>query len=69
MSQETEEVCRKLRLTAAEFGQKNLFGAIVIGPSDLPKNFGGHDYINVTTVGEYRLGNIGWKIARFFEDA
>lgn len=67
MTEYKEAVCRKLRETVQEFGQKSIKDAVIIGPFNYTE-MGGHTYINAPTVAITTLGICDWKIARFFED-
>jgi len=69
------EIARKLRETEREFKYErlNLDEAVVIGDfnhddweGDL---FMGFKMIHAPTIGSYTLGNVDYKVARFFEDA
>ena len=64
-----EEVCRKLRETVREFGQAKVTPGILVGPYYFDDNqIGGHQHIQCTTLSNIKLANVGFKIARFFED-
>ena len=69
MSEYTEDVCRKLRLTVLEYGQKEVDGAIIIGSEYDGDKIGGHKYVNCPTIGGVKLGCVKYSVARFFEDA
>lgn len=72
MSREyVEEICRKLRATASEFGQDALNNAVVIdGDSEYDcDTIGGHKFIYAPTISNPILAKCGFKVARFFEDA
>lgn len=62
-----EDICRKLRLTAAEFGQKSLTGARVLSCYDYD-SVGRHEHITIPTLSIITLANVSFKVARFFED-
>ena len=64
-----EEICRKLRATVAERGQKAVTPAVIIGPWDLESPVGGHRYLICLTLAEATLANVDFKTTRFFEDA
>ena len=74
MSKVTEEICRKLRATAGEFGQDKMRmdEVVVITPLITPTldngKVGGHTCIRAPTIGETTLGNCSYDVARFFED-
>jgi hypothetical protein len=66
----TNDVCKRLRLTAMEFGHEVLKNAVVI---DAPYNYGetsigGIPFINCPTISGQKLGNVDYKVARFFAD-
>jgi hypothetical protein len=63
-----KNICRKLRLTALEFGQNSLANATIIGPDDLESPISGINYIMCPTIVEVTLGGVDFKVARFFED-
>jgi len=69
MSDYIESVCRKLRLTVQEYGQKEVDGAVIIGSEYDGDQIGGHKYINFPTIADVKLGNVKYSVARFFEDA
>jgi len=69
MNELREDICRKLRKTVLERGQKAVTPAIIIGPYDIDSPIGGHTYILCPTLGDVRIGNVDFKTARFFEDA
>jgi hypothetical protein len=64
-----EEICRKLRATVSDRGQKMVTPAIILGPWDLESPIGGHQYLVCQTLGEATLANVDFKTARCFEDA
>jgi len=64
-----EKICKMLRNTVREFGQRKVTGAIIIGPWDLGDCVGGHRYIMAPTIGTATLAYVSWEICRFFEDA
>lgn len=64
-----EDLFRKLRKTATEFGQDRLNDAVIIGPDEFVSPISGHQYLTCPTLGQVTLGNVDWKVARFFEDA
>ena len=63
-----EEICRKLRETVKEFGQREVAGAVIIGSDDILSFVGGHTYLIAKTISITTLGNVEYKVARFFED-
>lgn len=68
MDDEThEDICRKLRETATEFGSEDLEGAVIIGHYDV-ESISNLRYITAPTVASETLGNVDFKVARFFED-
>jgi|WetSurMetagenome_2_1015567.scaffolds.fasta_scaffold45402_2 hypothetical protein len=69
MNDYVEEVCRKLRLTVAEYGQKKIDGAILVGSNYDGDQISGLKYINCPTLFGCRMGNVSFEVARFFEDA
>jgi hypothetical protein len=69
MSDYIENVCRKLRLTVQEYGQKEVDGAVIIGSEYDGDQISGHKYINFPTIADVKLGNVKYSVARFFEDA
>lgn len=64
-----EEICRKLRETVHELGQSKVNGAVIVGGYNLVSPIGGHQYIICPTLGAFKLGNVDYKTARFFENA
>ncbi len=68
MNEATEEICRKLRNTVKEFGQDRVNGAVIMGPDDLGEQISGHQYVVTKSKCEVILGNVDFKVARFFED-
>ena len=68
MTPEKEEICRKLRNTCTEHGHNSLKKAVVIGPDIGDDNVSGLKYITAPTISTYTLGNVHFKVARFFED-
>ena len=69
MSEATEEICRKLRATAGEFGQDKMrMDKVVIITTLIDKKIGGHTCIRAPTISETTLGNCSYDVARFFED-
>jgi len=67
-NQAREEICRKLRETAREFGQEAVTPATIIGAIGLESPVYGHQYVQCPTVFQLTLGNVSWKVARFFEE-
>jgi hypothetical protein len=63
-----EDICRRLRETVKEFGQKEVTGAIIIGNLDISSCVGGHKYLIAKTISNHTLANVKFKVARFFED-
>ena len=68
MNEYRDNICKRLRLTAAEFGQKNLDGAILVGPYHDIEQLGGHKYLCCETLAETKLAGVDYKMSRFFED-
>jgi len=68
VSDYVENICRKLRLTAQEFGQKAIENAVIIGSEYDGESISGHKYIDCPTVSGSKLGGVEFKVARFFED-
>jgi hypothetical protein len=67
---DVDEICRKLRETAREYGQEALKGAIVLCPYGTNGGqVGGHKCIDVPTLDTERLAYVSWEVARFFEEA
>ena len=64
-----ERVAYKLRATEREFGRSSLENAVIIGPEEMRKKVAGFPYTRCPTLGDLTLGNVEWKVARFFEDA
>ena len=67
--EDVERVAYKLRATEKEFGREVLKHAVVVGPEEMRKKVAGFPYIRCKTLGDLTLGNVEWKVARFFEDA
>ena len=67
-NQAREEICRKLRETTREFGQETVTPATIIGAIGLESPVYGHQYVQCPTVFQLTLGNVSWKVARFFEE-
>lgn len=65
----SEDICRKLRYVVSEFSQTQVTPAVIIGPEEIGPQVGGHQYFVCPTIGKITLANVGWKIARCFEDA
>ena len=61
-------IAKKLRGAVAEFGQSAIDNAVIIGPDDLPETVCGHQYVRVATIAETTLGNVPYRVARWFED-
>ena len=62
-----EELCTCIRATIKEFGANSLKDAIIIGPYQI-EHVSDIKYLYVPTIATHTLGNIHFKIARFFED-
>lgn len=62
-----DNLCATIRATVKEFGKDSLSSAVIIGPysreyvSDLL-------YLTAPTILNHTIGNVSFKIARFFED-
>ena len=73
VSESNHEIARKLRATVREFGQNNLDGAVIVWNFNsinlYPEQIGGHKFIYCPTISVATLGNVDYKVARFFEDA
>lgn len=66
-----EEIARKLRATAKEYGEKSLdFAFIVSGEPILEDrdHVCGIPYVHVPTMSHITLGDVKYKTARFFEE-
>jgi len=63
-----DELCRKLRVIAREYGQNKLKGAVMVGSLDVD-HISDIPYINCPSLGTETLGNVDFKTARAFEDA
>ena len=75
MSNMIEEIARKLRETSKEYRNSTdldpLYGAVIVtGEPELAEmvKVCGMKIIYAPTISGYTLGNVQWKIARFFED-
>ena len=73
MNEYIEDVCRKLRLTVSEYGQKTIDGAVIVDSIKLDGDMkdwqiGGHKYLFCPTMAGPFLGNVPYNVARFFED-
>lgn len=66
-NEQIEKLCAKLRATVQEFGQSALSNAVMVGSleidyvSDIP-------YMTCPTIANETLGNVSYKVARFFEN-
>lgn len=63
-----EEISRKLRIAAREYGADSLTGAVIIGGYDIGNKVAGIEYVCCPTVSGPILGRVPYKVARFFED-
>jgi hypothetical protein len=63
-----EEICRKLRACVEEFGQAYVTGAVILYSGDIGYFTGGHKCIQCPTIAIPKLGNVEYKVARFFEE-
>lgn len=67
-----EEIARKLRATAKEFGQKSLEHAVVVSSTIVVESFTageylcGLTYVYAPTICITTLGNVEYNVARFF---
>lgn len=61
-------IAKKLRITAAEYGEKRLTGAVLIGPDIGLETVCGLTYIAAATLADYTLGNVDFKVTRFFDE-
>jgi hypothetical protein len=64
-------ICKAIRETVEEYGKDSLKGAVIIDEVDLLNHeheIGGVKYLYCPTITGPTLGNVGYKIARFFED-
>ena len=66
-----EEICRKLRIAAQDFGQEalNMDTVCVVGADYSIESVGGHKYIYAPTISVETLTGCSFKVARCFEDA
>lgn len=62
-----DEICRKLRETVIEFGNNIVSRSIIITNMLDCKTCGGVTVVVAPTV-NLTLGNVEYKVARFFED-
>ena len=70
MNTEIDAICRKLRLTVAEYGQDAVaMDEVVIITTLHNERIGGHKCVQVPTISEATLGNCRFEVARFFENS
>ena len=65
---EIEEICRKIRACAKEFGEEKISNAVIIGNSLGTDHVSNLQYIYAPTIPGWTLGMVEFKVARFFED-
>ncbi len=63
-----EGIARKLRETEKEFGRDALSKAVIIDHLDIEGQICGKDYIHAPTMAGPILGNVKFKVSRFFEN-
>jgi len=62
-------ICERFRECLAEYGKDALNGAILLTPNDNDRDY----YSDIrtlysATIAEYKLANVRFKVARFFEE-
>ena len=62
-----EELREKLQAVIAEYGIDSIKKAVIIGPYD-KKQVAGIPCVHAPTLGWHVLGNVEFKVARYFED-
>ena len=65
---EIEEVCRKIRACAKEFGEYSISEAVIIGNDHDTDHVSNLQYIYAPTISTPTLGMVEYAVARFFED-
>lgn len=68
MKEAKEDVYFRLRRTEKEFGREALKNAVLISNIEFTESAGGVDHVFCPTASNPILGNVDWKVARFFED-
>ena len=71
LSEYIDSICKAIRETIQEFGASSIKGAVIVDEMDLLDHIpeiGGVKYLYCPTVTGPTLGNVGYKVARFFED-
>ena len=63
-----ENIARKLRATSLEYGDIIVKDSIVCSDMELGYDFGGVKQLYCPTISIPTLGNVSFKVARYFED-
>ncbi len=63
-----EGIARKLRETEKEYGRGAMAKAVIIDCLEIGEQICGKDYIHAPTMAGPILGNVKFKVSRFFEN-